>query len=602
MTHISSRTKLTERIFGDSLLWRLLSESMPEHKGKYAAAILAMILVAATTALSAWVMGEIVDAMTDSQRSNRVFWVAGSVALIFMAKGIASFAQTVLMASAGNRIVAQKQSQLFERLLGQGIAFFNTTESSNLLIRVTQSAQMARNVIDIVVNSFIRDLLTLFALVAVMFYQQPLLSMASLIIGPAALYGVRLLLKKVRAVMTFELAGLTEIIKVVQETSTGARVIKSFALEDLMQQRMDKAVREVEKRSNKIVRLESATSPLMDSLTGLAIASIVILSATQIGGETAGSPGQLMSFVTAFLMAYDPAKRLSRMRISIESGMIGVRMMYELLDQPRALQEAPDAINLPEGRGEVALSNVSFGYIGDRSVIKNLSLTFAAGKTSALVGPSGGGKSTILNLVLRLYDPNEGAVTIDGQDIRSATFESLRQKIAFVGQDTFLFSNTIMENLRLARVDATDHDVEQAARVANAHGFIEKLPDGYLTPIGENGVFLSGGQRQRLSIARAVLRRAPILLLDEATSALDGQSEALVLDALERITGNVTTIVIAHRLSTVIKADSIVELEGGEVLEQGTLTELLSNDGPFKRLYETQFQPGILTEACSGRL
>ena len=410
MTHISSRTKLTERIFGDSLLWRLLSESMPEHKGKYAAAILAMILVAATTALSAWVMGEIVDAMTDSQRSNRVFWVAGSVALIFMAKGIASFAQTVLMASAGNRIVAQKQSQLFERLLGQGIAFFNTTESSNLLIRVTQSAQMARNVIDIVVNSFIRDLLTLFALVAVMFYQQPLLSMASLIIGPAALYGVRLLLKKVRAVMTFELAGLTEIIKVVQETSTGARVIKSFALEDLMQQRMDKAVREVEKRSNKIVRLESATSPLMDSLTGLAIASIVILSATQIGGETAGSPGQLMSFVTAFLMAYDPAKRLSRMRISIESGMIGVRMMYELLDQPRALQEAPDAINLPEGRGEVALSNVSFGYIGDRSVIKNLSLTFAAGKTSALVGPSGGGKSTILNLVLRLYDPNEGAV------------------------------------------------------------------------------------------------------------------------------------------------------------------------------------------------
>ncbi len=602
MTHISSRTKLTERIFGDSLLWRLLSESMPEHKGKYAAAILAMILVAATTALSAWVMGEIVDAMTDSQRSNRVFWVAGSVALIFMAKGIASFAQTVLMASAGNRIVAQKQSQLFERLLGQGIAFFNTTESSNLLIRVTQSAQMARNVIDIVVNSFIRDLLTLFALVAVMFYQQPLLSMASLIIGPAALYGVRLLLKKVRAVMTFELAGLTEIIKVVQETSTGARVIKSFALEDLMQQRMDKAVREVEKRSNKIVRLESATSPLMDSLTGLAIASIVILSATQIGGETAGSPGQLMSFVTAFLMAYDPAKRLSRMRISIESGMIGVRMMYELLDQPRALQEAPDAINLPEGRGEVALSNVSFGYIGDRSVIKNLSLTFAAGKTSALVGPSGGGKSTILNLVLRLYDPNEGAVTIDGQDIRSATFESLRQKIAFVGQDTFLFSNTIMENLRLARVDATDHDVEQAARVANAHGFIEKLPDGYLTPIGENGVFLSGGQRQRLSIARAVLRRAPILLLDEATSALDGQSEALVLDALERITGNVTTIVIAHRLSTVIKADRIFYLEGGEVLEQGTLTELLSNDGPFKRLYETQFQPGILTEACSGRL
>lgn len=589
MTYTSQRTKFTKRIFGDSLLWRLLSENMPEHKGKYAAAIVAMILVAATTALSAWVMGEIVDAMTDRQNSNRVFWVAASVALIFMAKGVASFAQTVLMASAGNRIVAQTQSQLFERLLGQGIAFFNTTESSDLLLRVTQSAQMARNVIDIVVTGFIRDLLTLVALVAVMFYQQPLLSMVSLVIGPAALYGVRLLLKKVRAVMALELAGLAEIIKVVQETSTGARVIKSFALESLMQQRMDKAVREVEKRANKMVRLESATSPLMDSLTGLAIASIVMLSATQIGGETAGSPGQLMSFVTAFLMAYDPAKRLSRMRISIESGMIGVRMMYELLDQPRTLQEAPDATTLRDGPGEVALKNVSFGYIGDRSVIKNLSLTFEAGKTSALVGPSGGGKSTILNLVLRLYDPDEGAVAIDGQDIRNATFESLRQKIAFVGQDTFLFSNTILENLRLARVDATDHDVEQAARIANAHDFIESLPNGYLTPIGENGVFLSGGQRQRLSIARAVLRRAPILLLDEATSALDGKSEALVLDALEMITGNVTTIVIAHRLSTVIKADRIFYLEGGEIIEQGTLTELLSNDGPFKKLYETQF-------------
>ena len=549
-----------------------------------------MIFVAATTALSAWIMGEIIDAMTDTKNRGRVFWVAASVAMIFTAKGIASFAQTVLMARAGNRIVAQKQSQLFEQLLGQGISFFNMTDSSDLLIRVTQSAQMARNVIDIVVTSFVRDLLTLIALIAVMFYQQPMLSLISLIVGPAALFGIRLLLKKVRVVMAMELAGLSEIIKVVQETSTGARVIKSFALEKLMQQRMDRAVREVEKRANKMVRLESATSPLMDSLTGLSIASIVVLSATTIGGESAGTPGQLMSFVTAFLMAYDPAKRLSRMRISIEKEKNKKRMMYDLIDKPRTLQEAPDAQELREGHGDVALNHVSFGYVGDRPVINDLSLTFEAGKTSALVGPSGGGKSTVLNLILRLYDPLGGTVMIDGQDIRSATFESLRQKIAFVGQDTFLFSNTIFENLRLARTDATRDDVEQAARIAHAHEFIVSLPNGYSTPIGENGVFLSGGQRQRLSIARAVLRRAPILLLDEATSALDGQSEALVLDALERITENVTTIVIAHRLSTVLKADKIFYLEGGSVVEQGTLKELLTTDGPFRRLYETQFQ------------
>ena len=590
MDNTSNQRAIIKRYWGDSLLWRLLKESLPTHKWKYAAAISAMVLVAATTALSAWVMGEIVDTMTDTDNKARVFWVAASVALIFMAKGVASFAQTVLMARAGNRIVAQKQSQLFEKLLGQGIAFFNITESSELLLRVTQSAQMARNVIDIVVTGFVRDLLTLIALVAVMFYQQPMLSLISLIVGPAALLGVRLLLKKVRAVMAMELAGLSEIIKVVQETSTGARVIKSFALEKLMQQRMDKAVREVEKRANKMVRLESATSPLMDSLTGLAIASIVVLSATTVGGQAAGTPGQLMSFVTAFLMAYDPAKRLSRMRISIEGGMIGVRMMYELIDQPITLQEASDAKVLREGRGEVALNHVSFGYVGDRPVINDLSLTFEAGKTSALVGPSGGGKSTVLNLILRLYDPHDGSVTIDGQDIRGATFESLRQKMAFVGQDTFLFSNTILENLRLARTDATVDDIEHAARIAHAHEFIVNLPEGYSTPIGENGVFLSGGQRQRLSIARAVLRRAPILLLDEATSALDGQSEALILDALEHITDNVTTIVIAHRLSTVLKADRIFYLEGGRVVEQGTLKELLDNNGPFRSLYETQFQ------------
>ena len=584
------RLNLIGRIFGDSLLWRLLRESLPEHKGKYAAAIVAMIFVAATTALSAWVMGEIIDSMTDSQNRGRVYWVAGGVALIFFAKGIASFAQTVLMARAGNRIVAQKQSLLFKRLLGQGISYFNTTESSDLLLRVTQSAQMARAVIDTIVTGFIRDLLTLIGLAAVMVYQQPILSLVSLVVGPAAIFAVRQLLQRVRSVMALEMAGLAEIIKVVQETSTGARVIKAFALEELMQHRMDTAVRDVEKRANKMVRLESATSPLMDTLTGLAIAAIVVLSNVEMGGQAAGTPGQLMSFVTAFLMAYEPAKRLSRMRISIEGGMVGVRMMYGMLDQPQTLTAAKDARPLLDGPGEVRLEKVAFGYTGGTSVIKDLSLTFEAGKTTALVGPSGGGKSTILNLILRLYDPAEGAVLIDGQDIRGATFESLRQKIAFVGQDTFLFSNTVMGNLRLARPDATDDEVTEAARVAHAHDFITNLPHGYLTPIGENGAFLSGGQRQRLSIARAVLRRAPILLLDEATSALDSQSETLVRDALEHISNGVTTIVIAHRLTTVMNADKICYLEDGAVIEQGTLTDLLAKGGSFSKLYQAQFR------------
>ena len=592
MTTTSGRFNLFNRVTADSLLWRLLKESIPEHKGKYAAAIAAMVLVAATTALSAWVMGEIVDAMTDAENKQRIYMVAAAVFLIFMGKGFASFAQTVLMARAGNRIVAQKQTMLFKHLLGQGIGFFNTTESSDLLLRVTQSAQRARNVIDVLVTGFVRDTLTLVGLIAVMFYQQPFLSLISLVVGPAAVLGVRLILTKVRFIMAQEMAGLAEIIKVVQETSTGARVIKAFALESVMQARMATAVREVEKRANKMVRLESATSPLMDTLTGAAIAAIVILSSTSFGGQSAGTPGQLMSFVTAFLMAYEPAKRLSRMRVTIEAGMVGVRMMYQLLDQPINLIEAPDAVKLAVGPSEVTLEDVSFGYVGDVSIIRNLSLTFEAGKTTALVGPSGGGKSTILNLILRLYDPVDGTVKIDGQNIRQATFASLREKIAFVGQDTFLFSNTVMGNLRVARPDATDEEVFEAARVAYAHDFIESLPKGYQTEIGENGAFLSGGQRQRLSITRAVLRRAPILLLDEATSALDSQSEAYIRDALAKISEGVTTVVIAHRLATVLNADKICYIEAGQVTEQGTLQELLAKDGAFKQLYETQFSNG----------
>ncbi|MGO4917875.1 ABC transporter ATP-binding protein [Pseudogemmobacter sp. W21_MBD1_M6] len=581
-----------EGLPADSLLMRLLLESFQEHRWKYVAASGAMVLVAVSTALSAWMMGEIIDTLSTPDDRRRVLMVGLGVAMIFTFKGIAFYIQAVLMARAGNRIVAQKQMQLYSRLLQQGVAFFNTNESSELLLKITQSAQAARQVIDTIITGFIRDLLTLVGLLAVMFYQQPFLSLISLIVGPVSLYGLQKILKSVREVMAQEMAGLGEIIKVMQETSTGVRVVKAFGLEPRMAGRMDVAVRQVENRANRMVQLEAATMPLLDVITGLAIASIVILSAVNIFGQAPGTPGQLMSFVTAFLMAYEPAKRLSRMRITIEAGMVGIKMMYDLLDAPQTMLEASGALPLEDGPGAVQLKNVRFAYSGNAAVLNRVSVAFPPGKTTALVGPSGGGKSTLLNLILRLYDPTEGSVLIDGQDISKATFASLRKKIAFVGQDTFLFSATVMDNLRLARPESTEEEVIQATKIAHAHDFIENLPKGYETQIGENGAFLSGGQRQRLSIARAVLRRAPILLLDEATSALDSHSEVLVRDALARITENVTTIVIAHRLSTVMNADSICYLEAGLVVEQGTISELLALDGKFKSLYDTQFNTG----------
>ena len=587
---IADRIAAWNRLYSArSLLWRLLSESISEHRNNYLAATAAMIVVAVTTALSAWIMEVIIDAITNSDNRVRVFTVAATVAGIFTLKGLASFLQLVLMARAGNRIVAQKQLQMYHRLLNQGLVFFNSTESSDVLVRITQSAHMVRKVIDTIVTGFVRDLMTLVGLVAVMFYQQPIPSLICFVVGPVAYFGLRHLLGRVRDIMLKEMAGQAEIVRVVQETATGNQVIKTFELEDAMANRMETAVRQVEKRANKLTRLEAATQPMMETTTGLAIATIIILSTVTLFDNSASTPGQLMSFVTAFLMAYLPAKRLTKMRVSIESGMIGVEMMYNLLDSPQTMTEVPDAQALPNGPGHVRLDNVHFSYDKHTPAINGITLDCPAGKTTALVGPSGSGKSTLMTLIIRLYDPDQGRILVDHVDIKKATFKSLREKIAYVSQETFLFSTTVMENLRLARPGATDEEVIEAARIAHADEFIQLLSEGYNTPVGENGTFLSGGQRQRLAIARAVLRRAQILLLDEATSALDSYSEAHVRDALVKVTHDITTIVVAHRLSTVLQADQICYIQDGRVEEVGSLSELLERNGKFHSLYEQQF-------------
>ncbi|UWQ81338.1 ABC transporter ATP-binding protein/permease [Leisingera sp. S132] len=577
-----------------SPLSRLIGDSLITQRKYYGISIAAMIVVSVTAALTAYLMEGIVDSLTATDNRAQVFLVAFAVVVVFAVKGLATYVQLVFMARAGNRIIADQQKKTFEKLLDHGVSYFTLTESSDLLTRLTHGAQQARRVVDLLVTSVVRDSLTLIGLLAVMFYQQPVLSLICLVIGPMAILGVRSLLKRVRELMQQEMTSLAEIIKVVQETAQGIQVIKVFSLEERMAQRMSGAVRQVENRANSIIRLEAITSPLMETLAGFAIAAVVALSALNLFGATPPTAGQLMSFVTALLMAYEPAKRLSRMRISLEAGLIGVKMMYDLLDYQENLVEQPDAVNLPEGPGRVVFEDVQFGYDNGDPVLRGLNLEFEPGKLTALVGPSGGGKSTILNLAMRLYDPSAGAVRIDGQNLASAKFQSIRQRISFVGQNTFLFADSVMENIRLSRPDASDEDVIEAAKAANAHDFIEKLPLGYHTLVGENGSFLSGGQKQRLSIARAMLRKGGILLLDEATSALDASSEARVKEALARATKGTTTIMIAHRLSTVLEADRIYVVVDGQIAEAGTVQELLSRGGEFKKLFDTQYE-GFVT-------
>jgi subfamily B ATP-binding cassette protein MsbA len=580
------RSSANQRLVG-----RLLKESFRKHAATYGIAIVAMLIVAATTAASAWIMRDIANEFTGPKDIDTIYLIAGAVATIFIVKGVATYVQTLFLSRAGNSIIADRQRKIYDRMLEHGIEFFHSYSSADLIMRMTQSAQAARGVVDTLVTSFIRDLFSLIGLVLVMAIQQPVLSLVAFIFGPIAILAVNKLLKQTRRIMEKELASVSMIMRVMQETVFGARIVKSFNLESTMRNRMYGAVADVQKRANSIAALEALTSPIMETLAGLVIAGVILISGYLIvqGGQT---PGSIMAFITALLLAYEPAKRLARARVSLEAGMVGVRLMYEITDRPLKFEEAPDATPLSNGPGEIRFDNVSFSYRDDETVLADLDIVFPAGKMTALVGASGGGKSTVLNLIMRLYDPDNGRILFDGEDTKLATLHSLREKIAYVSQDTFLFDATVMHNIRMGRQDATDEEVIAAARAANAHAFIKALPDGYETNIGENGVLLSGGQRQRISIARAMLRNSQILLLDEATSALDAESESLFRDALENLQEGRTTIAIAHRLSTVHRAHKIVVMEAGRVLEQGTHAELLARPGgTYKKLHDYQLMP-----------
>jgi len=571
------------------LLKRLLNENFKKHAPLYIVAIISMIVIALTTAASAWIMKHMVNDLVVSRNLYRVLLIAGCVAVIFIVKGIATYFQGLYLSRAGNSIIAEQQRKIYQRLVSQGVSFFQSNAASGLLIRITNNAEAARSIIDLIVTTYIRDVISVISLVTVMILTNYWLTFVALVVGPITFFMVRIILKKVRKLMAKEMASLTEIIQVVQETTIGIRVIKAFALERQMMGRMNKAVGEVQKRANSIAKLQAATSPVMETLAGIAIAAVIAVSGFIVLRHN-GTPGDLMAFITALLLAYEPAKRLANSRIRLETGMVGVRMMFDVLDHPITLKESEEAIDLPAGAGLIKFEHVSFSYVENHNVLQDFNLEIPAGKMTALVGPSGSGKSTLVNLIMRLYDPTSGRVTIDGQDIKYASFKSLRERMSYVGQDTFLFQGTVKHNISLGRPDATDEQIMDAAKAANAHEFIINLPNGYETMVGENGGNLSGGQKQRLAIARAMLRNSEILLLDEATSALDSESEALIRDALGRITKGRTTIVIAHRLSTIARANKIVVMQEGNIVEQGTQKELLKNDkGLYKRLHDLQF-------------
>ncbi len=569
------------------ILKRIIAENGRDHLWGYVFAISCLVIIALSTAFTAWIMRAIIDEAFANRRADVVWIICLSIFIAFMLRGFASYGQGVALSRIGNDIVARYQRRIYSHLMTLSVGYFNESRSAHIAAQVSQNVTGIRDVLNLTITSTVRDLLTFVSLIGVMVVQDPLLSLAVFVLAPPLLYALRYVSKRLRSATREAVDLNSHVLGAMQETIQGISIVKAFTMEEALENKVNKLIGAAEGRANRIARLSERTSPLTESFAGFAVASVLAYAAYRSIYQNV-PPGAFFSFVTALLLAYDPARRLARLQVQMERAIVNARMIYELLDMEPRQRDLPDAKPLVVTEAKIEFRNVSFAY-GNESVLDGVTLTAEGGKTTALVGPSGAGKSTVISLIPRFYDPKEGQILIDGQDIAHITKRSLRQQLAYVSQQPYLFEGTIRDNIRYGRPEATDEDIEKAARLAYAHDFIVAQPQGYDTPVGENGVTLSGGQRQRLSIARALVRNAPILLLDEATSALDTESEAAVQKALDEAMTGRTVVVIAHRLSTVVRADKIVVMQQGRVVEEGNHETLAKvSDGLYARLNNLQ--------------
>ena len=571
-----------------SVLKRVIAENGRAHLRGYIFAIICLAVVAATTAFTAWIMESVVNEAFANKRADIVLYICGAIFLAFVLRGFATYGQAVALSKIGNNIVASYQRRLYSHLMALSVGYFSDTRSARISAQISQNVSGIRDVLNMTVTSLARDFLTLVALIGVMISKDWLLTLIVFVVAPPLLIGLRYISRRLRQATRESVEINSHVLGAMQETIQGITIVKAFTMEEQLRTKVETIIDRAENRANRIARLSERTAPMTETFAGFAIASVLAYAAFRSIYDGV-QPGAFFSFVTALLMAYDPARRLARLQVSLERAVVNARMIYEILDMVPHQRDLPDARDLKLGAAAIEFRNVRFSYNNGDDILKGVSFIAEGGKTTALVGPSGAGKSTVISLIPRFYDPSGGEILIDGQDIAHVTKQSLRNGLAYVSQQPYLFEGSIRDNIRYGRPTATDAEVEEAAKLAYAHDFIRTQPQGYDTAVGETGVTLSGGQRQRLSIARALVRNAPILLLDEATSALDTESEAAVQKALDHAMSGRTVVVIAHRLSTVVNADKIIVMKDGIVAEEGTHEALAQrSDGLYARLHNLQ--------------